>query len=194
MNSPELEAALGPVLEALRSLGIRHYVGGSIASSAHGIARASADADVIAELGSGQVEPLARALSGAYYVPEERMRDAALRRASFNLIHLATMLKVDVFVSKGRPFDARAMERASPGPNAGAAGPVPVASAEDTVLAKLEWFRRGGETSERQWGDVLGVLRVGGPVLDRAYLEEFARQLGVADLLARALAEAGDAT
>jgi hypothetical protein len=192
MNSPELEAALGPVLRALRELGVRHYVGGSIASSAHGIARASVDADVIAELGSEHVEPLARALAGAYYVPEQRMRDAALRRASFNLIHLETMLKVDVFVSKGRPFDARAMERAKPGPSVGAAGPVPIASAEDTVLAKLEWFQRGGETSERQWGDVLGVLRASGSELDRTYLREFARQLGVADLLERALAEAGE--
>lgn len=191
MNSPELEAALGPVLQALQGLGIRHYVGGSIASSAHGVARSSVDADVIAELRAEHVEPLALALSGAYYVPQERMRDATLRRASFNLIHLETMLKVDVFVSKGRPFDARAMERAKPGPNAGAAGPMPIASAEDTVLAKLEWFRRGGETSDRQWGDVLGVLRASGPVLDHAYLEDFARQLGVADLLARALAEAG---
>jgi hypothetical protein len=112
MNSPELEAALGPVLQALRSLGIRHYVGGSIASSAHGIARSSVDADVIAELGIEHVEPLARALSAAYYVPEQRMREAALRRASFNLIHLVTMLKVDVFSGGSRvPRGVRAPAR-----------------------------------------------------------------------------------
>ncbi len=63
----------------------------------------------------------------------------------------------------------------------------PVASAEDTVLAKLEWFRRGGETSERQWWDILGILRVT-TGLDRAYLRRWADSLGVTDLLDRALA------
>jgi hypothetical protein len=106
-------------------------VGGSIASSAHGVARASIDADVVAEL-----RPLSSEAAG------ERV--------------------------------------------------LPLASAEDTVLAKLEWFRRGGEGSERQWTDVLGVLQASGASLDRQYMEEGARELGVSDLLAQALAEAGD--
>jgi hypothetical protein len=109
------------------------------------------------------------------------------------VIHLETMLKVDVFVSRDRPFDRRAMERArsapseTPGERA-----LPLASAEDTVLAKLEWFRRGGEVSERQWTDVHGVQRASGASLDRRYLGEGASELGVSDLLARALAETGD--
>jgi hypothetical protein len=68
---------------------------------------------------------------------------------------------------------------------------LPLASAEDTVLAKLEWFRLGAEASERQWADVLGVLRAGGESLDRRYLEDGARELAVSDLLVRALTEAG---
>lgn len=191
MTSPELRAALGPVLGSLRSLGVRHYVGGSIASSAHGIARASVDADVVAELCAEHETAFVSALREAYYVPEARVRDAILRRASFNVIHLETMLKVDVFVSKGRPFDRRAMERARPEAVAGAeATPLPLASAEDTILAKLEWFRRGGEASERQWTDVLGVLRAGGEGLDRRYLLSGAAELGVGDLLERAIQEA----
>jgi hypothetical protein len=66
---------------------------------------------------------------------------------------------------------------------------VPIASAEDTVLAKLEWFRRGGESSERQWWDIVGVLRVTSN-LDRPYLDRWAASLGVTDLLQRALADA----
>jgi len=189
MIDPDLLVALRPVLEALGRLGVPHYVGGSIASSAHGVARASIDADVVADLRPAHVTPLVAALSEAYYVSEERVRDAVLRRASFNAIHLETMLKVDVFVAKDRPFDRRAMGRAQETALPGSGGArIPVASAEDVILAKLEWYRRGNEASVRQWDDVLGVLAASGPGLDRAYLEQGARELGVADLLARAFA------
>lgn len=67
---------------------------------------------------------------------------------------------------------------------------IPVASAEDTVLAKLQWFRRGGEVSERQWTDVVGLLRVVG-ALDHAYLRSRAPRRGVTNLLDRAWADAG---
>lgn len=188
MTAPDLLLALGPVLEALRALGVRHYVGGSIASSAHGVPRASIDADLVAELGPRHAAPLAAALRDSYYVSEERVQDAVSRRGSFNVIHLETMVKVDVFVSRDRPFDRRAFDRARVA-DPGAGGEIPVSSAEDTILAKLEWFRSGGEVSERQWGDVLGVLRVA-VGLDETYLRRGAAELGVADLLARALAEA----
>jgi hypothetical protein len=190
MIDPDLLAALRPVLEALGRLGVLHYVGGSIASSAHGVARASIDADVVADLRPAHVAPLVAALADAYYLSAERVRDAVLRRASFNTIHLETMLKVDVFVAKDRPFDRRALRRAQEAATAGDdAVRIPVASAEDVILAKLEWYRRGNEASVRQWDDVLGVLAASGPALDRTYLEQGARELGVADLLARAFEE-----
>jgi hypothetical protein len=107
VSTPDLLAALGPVLRALGDLGVRHFVGGSIASSAHGVARASIDGDVVAELGPAHVAPLVAALRDTYDVPEERVREAVACRASFNVIHLDTMLKVDVFVSRDRPFDRR---------------------------------------------------------------------------------------
>lgn len=194
MTASDLIAAVGPVLEVLRDLGVRHYVGGSIASSAHGVARASVDADVVAELRPEHADRLCSALQGGYYVPEARVRDGIASKTSFNVIHLESMLKVDVFVSRGRPFDRRAMERArASSPSTDDEPPLPLASAEDTILAKLEWFRRGGEVSERQWTDVLGVLRAGVASLDRRYLEEGARELAVADLLERALGEAARA-
>jgi hypothetical protein len=187
VSTADLFVALVPVLEVLRRLGVRHYVGGSIASSAHGVPRSSIDADVVAELGPPHAAPFVAALRQGYYVPEERVRDAILRRASFNVIHLETMVKVDVFVARDRPFDRRALERAEDTPAEGGSE-IPVSSAEDTVLAKLEWYRKGGETSERQWGDVTGLLRVRS--LDEAYLRQGAVELGVTDLLERALAEA----
>ncbi len=189
MTDVDLIAALTPVARTFEALGVRYYLGGSVASSAHGVARASLDADVIAELEPSHVERLARQLAGAYYVPIDQMRTAASERRSFNLIHLATMFKIDVFVSKGRPFDRSAAERARPW----AIGENPdhrffVASAEDTILAKLEWFRLGGETSERQWWDVVGMLKVADADLD--YLKRWSAALAVSDLLERAVADA----
>jgi hypothetical protein len=105
VTDPDLLLAVGPVLSVLGDLGVRHHVAGSIASSAHGIARASVDADVFAEPSAPHVNRLIAALRDSYYVPEDRVRDAVARRASLNVIHLATMLKVDVFVSCDRPFD-----------------------------------------------------------------------------------------
>jgi len=191
VSARELGSALGPVLQVLRELGVRHYVGGSIASSFHGVARASVDADVVADLLKEHAERLVGSLQRAYYVPETRVRDAVARRSSFNLIHLETMLKVDVFVSKARAFDRRALDRSRVETVDAAGGlSLPLASAEDTVLAKLEWYRRGGEVSERQWSDVLGVLRVSQAALDRDYLLAGARELAVDDLLDHALKEA----
>lgn len=191
MTEADLVAALRPVVEAFEALGVRYFLGGSVASSAHGVARASLDADVVAELEASHVEPLARRLHEAYYTPLDQMHAAAAEHRWFNLIHLATMFKIDVFVSKDRPFDRSAAGRARPhvigdGPGA----PFFVASAEDTVLAKLEWFRLGGETSERQWWDIVGVLRVGAGG-DRDYLRRWSAALGVGDLLERAFADAG---
>ncbi len=161
MKPPELLAALGPVVDAFEALEVRYYVGGSVASSAHGAARASIDVDVVADLGLEHVHPLMERLAAEYYVDEGRAR-AALDRA--------------------RP---QGLEE-EPEPRR-----FSVASAEDTILAKLEWFRAGGEVSERQWSDVVGVLRTVGTSADQPYLRQWAVALGVADLMERALAEAG---
>jgi hypothetical protein len=191
MTESDVVGALRPVAEAFNALHVRYYVGGSLASSAHGIARGSLDVDVVAALEPGHVEPLVARLAHAYYIPLDRLRFAVAERSSCNFIHLSTMFKIDVFVSKGRPFDRQAAARASDvaldeGPDSPR---FPVASAEDTVLAKLEWFRLGGEVSERQWWDVVGVLKVT-TRLDHSYLRQWADSLGVGDLLHRALSDA----
>ena len=192
MTASDLLAALTPVIDAFDALGIRHYIGGSLASSAHGVPRASIDADVVVDLSFEHVPALVARLRDAYYIDEGRVRSAVERRRSFNAIHLATMFKVDVFVSKGRPFDQQALERARPEALTDASGARRffLATPEDTVLGKLEWFRAGGEVSERQWGDIVGVLKTGWPQLDQAYLTHWAAAVDVLDLLERARAEA----
>jgi hypothetical protein len=189
-GADEVRDALMPVTAALETLGVAYYVGGSMASSVHGLPRTSIDVDLVAALREADVSDFARRLSTDYYLDEGRIRDAVHRRRSFNLIHLASMFKIDVFVAKERAFDGEALRRARPGPLPGASGATfRLASPEDIVLAKLEWFRAGGETSERQWNDVLGLLRVQGERLDADYLRRFAAALGVADLLERAQGE-----
>ena len=192
MKLPEPIPVTLLVIEALEALGVPYFLGGSLASSVHGVLRTTKDADVVADLRLKHVQPLARALSDAFYVDAESIKDAIRHQSSFNVIHLETMFKVDVFILKGRPFDAaqfgrRATQVIATDPERCAY----VASAEDTILAKLEWYRKGGEVSEQQWRDVLGVLKVQGDRLDYGYLRHWAVQLSVADLLERALSEVG---
>jgi hypothetical protein len=188
----DLLMALAPVVKVLQDIGVRYFVGGSLASSAHGMARASLDVDLIAELDGRHAPVLAERLHEAYYLDASRIETAIRLRRSFNLIHLATMFKIDVFVAKGRPFDAMALQRATPETlgDEPEAPVVPMATAEDIVLAKLEWFEAGGRTSERQWTDVVGVLKLRQSNLDPAYLRRWAAALGVDALLEQALAEA----
>jgi len=179
------------VIDALEKLNVRYLIGGSLASALYGVPRATMDADLVADLRTEDAEPLARALANAFYVDAEMIRDAVRQTRSFNVIHLATAFKVDVFVRKKRAFDEAQLARRTrqiiaTEPERTAF----VASAEDTILTKLEWYRIGGETSERQWRDVLGVVKVQGERLDRNYLRDWAAQLGVADLLGRIFKEA----
>jgi hypothetical protein len=191
MTASDLLRALGPVVETLEALGVPYYLGGSVASSVHGLPRTSIDADVVADLGLDHVAPLVVRLADRYYLDEGRIRSAVESRRSFNLIHLDTMFKIDMFVSKRRPYDLEALRRARPASledSAGSRG-FAVASPEDTVLAKLEWFRAGGEVSDRQWADIVGVLRARAGDIDVPYLERWAAVLGIADLLDRARRE-----
>jgi hypothetical protein len=180
------------VIDALDALGVPYLIGGSLASAVHGVLRATLDTDLVADLRLEHAEPLARALGGTFYVDAESIREAVLHQRSFNVIHLETMFKVDVFVVKKRPFHHSQMERRTA--QVIATDPdrtAYVATAEDTILAKLEWYRMGGDVSEQQWRDVLGVMKVQADRLDLAYLRQWAAQLNISDLLERAIKEAG---
>jgi hypothetical protein len=183
----EIRLALRPVVEALERMGIPYMVAGSVASSMHGVPRTTLDADVVARIEERHARPLVEALGDAYYASEQMIRDAVRRGSSFNLIHQGSMVKIDVFVAKSRPYDAGALGRRTRGAIEDLE--VDVATPEDVVLSKLAWYDGGGRTSERQWGDVLGLLRIHRGALDLAYLRRWAADLGVAELLERALAE-----
>jgi hypothetical protein len=188
----EIRAALDPVADAFEALGVSYCVGGSVASSALGVARSTLDIDLVADLHTAHVAPLVERLQADYYIDGDMIHDAIQRRASFNVIHLATMMKVDVFVVGTRPFDRASFARVIREPLGDSRErSFPLTTPEDIVIRKLEWYRLGGGASQRQWADILGVLKLQGDALDRAHLAYWARELGVADLLERALAEAG---
>ena len=189
---PDPIAVALTVASILESLEVRYLVGGSIASSLHGELRSTNDVDIVANLQPRHVAPLLAALGPAFYVSEEAVRDALKLDGSFNAIHLATAVKVDVFVAGRDPFDAERLAHRMPvHVRPDRAGELFVDTAEHTVLRKLEWYRRGGEASDRQWRDVVGVLSVRRGGLDEARLDLWAERLGVADLLERARRDAG---
>lgn len=191
MDAEQTQANL-LVVRAFEALRVPYFLGGSMASSVHGIYRATADADFVAALRPPHAEPLVRLLQPTFYADLEALRAAIASFSSFNVIHLDTMLKVDVFVASTAPFSLMQMRRrVLQAVTPDGQTTFYIASPEDTVLAKLRWYRDGGSVSDRQWNDVLGVLKVQGPTLDRAYLEEWARDLCLTDLLHRALGDAG---
>ncbi|GHO65108.1 hypothetical protein KSC_040000 [Ktedonobacter sp. SOSP1-52] len=183
--------ALSPLIQAFDQLGIFYYIGGSVSSSVHGMPRRTQDVDVIADIQPNQVRMLVQRLQADYYLDAQALKDAVRRGFPYNVIHLSTMLKVDLIPLKRRAFTREEAHRARPEILEDGTPPVRIASAEDAILTKLEWFHMGGQTSRRQWDDILGIMRRQGAALDIAYLRQWADTLGVRDLLERALLDSG---
>lgn len=184
--------ALFEVIDVLEELGLSYAVGGSVASSVFGEPRASADADVLVELAEEDVPGLLAALDDDYYVPEDAAREAVRVGSSFNIVHLSTTYKIDLFVAGSQPLDQEQLARRvrvviAQAPERFAWLTAP----ENIVLRKLDWYRQGGGVSDRQWRDVLGVLKVQADRLDLGYLRASARSARLTELLERALREAG---
>jgi len=187
LNPPDI--GFRRLMEALERLGIPYLVGGSLASSIHGIVRATRDIDLVADLRASQIEPLVEALGADFYADPAMIREALATGRAFNLIHYPSTYKFDVFPVLPDPYHQLQLQRRRMETTAQFGGTLqlPVATPEDTILAKLAWYRSGGEVSERQWNDVRGVIAVQKGRLDLEYLRCWAGHLRVEDLLERAL-------
>jgi hypothetical protein len=185
-------AAFKRILEVLDRLEIPYFVTGSVASSVYGIARTTLDLDLVADLRENHVPQLVSELRADFYADPEMMGDALKRGRSFNLIHLATSYKIDIFPLGRDEYSREAFRRRRYSQTA-PPGEEPVecalASLEDVALSKLRWYKAGGEVSQTQWKDLRGILMVSGARLDRDYLRLWASRLEVADLLERLLNE-----
>ena len=189
MQNEPVEVTL-KVTGAFEKLGVPYLIGGSLASTLHGMVRTTQDSDVIAEMRPEHLQPFVLALQDEFYIDEEMIAESIQHNSSFNIIHRETMFKVDVFIPRPRPFLQAQLSRAqrqtfSFETNISAK----FASPEDTILAKLEWYRMGGEVSDRQWRDIMGVLKTRAGELDLEYLRNWAAEINVSDLWERALKE-----
>jgi len=191
-SNSELRQATEPLIRFFEAHQIQYHIGGSIASSAHGIPRTTLDVDLVADIKRHQIDAMVQNLQSVYYIDASMIENAILAESSFNLIHLKTIIKIDVFILKRNPFDQQVMVRAVEGTlDIGESEPLRVrfSSPEDIILHKLHWFRLGGAQSERQWKDILGVLRVQKNSLDFEYMNLWAIQINVNDLLHQAISE-----
>jgi hypothetical protein len=190
MQNEPIEVTL-IVTGVFERLGVPYLIGGSLASTLYGMVRTTQDSDIIAEMRPEHIQPFVSALEADFYIDQEMIAESIQRNSSFNIIHRDTMFKVDVFIPRPRPFLKSQLARARRQTfTLGKEVSAKFASPEDTILSKLEWYRMGGEASDRQWRDILGMLKTKAGDIDLEYLHHWARELKVSDLLERALTQA----
>ena len=180
------------VAEIFDALAVNYLIGGSVASSILGEPRATLDVDIVADLQISHVQPLIALMTGEFYIDEIMIIEAINHKSSFNVIHLDTMQKADIFILDEQPLAQLEMQRRqqlviTQNPERSAW----VASSEDIILQKLIWYRLGNQVSDRQWRDVLGVMKVQAEQLDFNYLQDWAERLNLSNLMEQALREAG---
>jgi len=190
MNNPQQLIILESFTDILQQLDIAYAIGGSVASSIYGKVRFTEDADITVEPFDNQADKLIELLSSDYYISKAAVYQALKQQRSFNVIHLDSAFKIDVFIRKDTAFEKQLMaRRKSLKLSDSIKKEFAVVSAEDIILLKLQWYRDGGCSSQRQWDDVLGILAVQAERLDFEHLNKWAAILGINELLEKAVAE-----
>jgi hypothetical protein len=191
MNNPQDIAALEKFTDILDKLNISYVIGGSFASSAYGAVRFTQDADITLEPFNQIGDKFFEAIKNDFYISKNAMYQALQSRTNFNIIHLATAFKIDIFIQKQDEFQMQMLSHGRKLPLGKSAKKASFVSPEVIILLKLDWFRQSGCDSEKQWSDVHGVLAAQKDSLDFDYLKNWAKKLGLNELLQKAISESG---
>jgi hypothetical protein len=190
MAPPDILNALTPVTKAFDQLSIQYYIGGSVASSIYGMARATMDVDIVADIREFHIARLKQLLEEEYYIDEDMIKGAINSSSSFNLIHFETAFKIDIFIYKDEPYQRNAIERKVKDKfDEELDFEYYFSAPEDIIIAKLQWFLQGNKVSERQWLDIIGVIKVQAQNLEISYLKSWSKKLGLYELLHKAFLE-----
>jgi len=183
----QLERAFLDLTRYLDQLSLPYVVGGSFASSTFGIPRSTLNVDLVVDLTPDQAFQLATITASDFAVDPDHARQAVASNRSFNLLHMTAVYKFDIFPATFFLHGAQQISRRIfvEGTALAQAELVPILSAEDVLLAKLAWYRLGGETSDRQWSDLQGIWQMQQDNLDRLYLQSWAKKMKTTDLLER---------
>jgi len=179
------------ITEIFESLTIRYFIGGSVASSLWGESRATLDVDVVADLKIEQVNDFIKRVDPLFYISESAVKEAIVNQSCFNLIHFDTIEKIDVFILKQTTLTQGEMSRRCLQQVEEQGRYLYLATPEDIIIEKLIWYQRGNQISDRQWRDILGVLKTQSTQLDFAYLQYWITLENLSDLFDKALIEAG---
>ncbi|MDX2012705.1 MAG: hypothetical protein SFW67_21075 [Myxococcaceae bacterium] len=177
------------VAQAFERIGVDYFLGGSMASSLQGPPRFTNDIDFVANLRAHHVQDLKTVLGADFEVDEVALLECVKSRRSWNIFHTPTATRIDLFPVGPSEFDVEELMRRQRR-DLGDGRSLFVKSPEDTVLRKLDWYRRGGEANGQQFRDAVGVLQFQGAALNQRYLDVWAPKVGVVELLARARAAA----
>lgn len=192
MNTQDALHILLPIIDVFEHLGIAYRIGGSVASSYYGQFRATHDVDLVADMQLAHVTPFVATLDpNDYLVIDTAVIEAILHRSLFNIIHLPTMNKIDVFLQKTTLFAQQGQQRALQVVLMPGSRPLWMTAVEDMILQKILWWREGGGTSTQQWNDIVSMLQRQAPTLDRAYVQQMATTLNVTSWLQQAYVHAG---
>jgi hypothetical protein len=179
------------ISQILEDLEVPYLTGGSVASSIFGIPRATQDIDLVIALSPAKANDFIKAMQPDFYIDSDTVSQAVRRRSSFNAIHYETAQKIDFFIQGQSYYAVEEMKRRFKITIDEATGrKVFIASPEDIILQKLVWYKMGSQISERQWNDVLGIIKVQGDRLDLEYLAHWSKVLIIADLIEEAFRNA----
>lgn len=185
-RSDDLGSFLAVIIHGLNQAGVPHMLAGSLASSVYGMPRATNDVDLVIDPSASALDSFLRYVNELnLYVNADVAHTEFMRRGQFNVIDPEATWKADLIYRKDRAFSRVEFARRVPAAPLGVE--LYIATAEDTLLAKLDWARLG--QSELQIRDVVGILEVGEPHLDMDYIESWLDKLAVRELWERALAQ-----